>query len=161
LSNLLITSVRSVALSNQAMSGRTAYFAIRQFPLASHPHARLAANAAICAGMQHQFPRMHRQLLESSQWLVDTNMVAVAVNAGVTDTAAFRVCLRDHTTDSVVEADLELGRRLQVTGTPTFFDSERRYTGMLPESALGDQARGNAALRFRGPTVAETQDTLM
>ena len=48
------------------------------------------------------------------------------------DAAAFDECIRTSRYQSTIQADIESGRRLGVTGTPTFFINGRMLVGAVP-----------------------------
>lgn len=108
----------------------------RHFPLSSHPAARGAALAAICAEEQRRFRAMHVRLLETSSWLSDTNWIREAEAVGIPDTARFRSCLNSPSSLSVLDADIAMGRLLSVTGTPTFVTRKGLFPGVHTEAEL-------------------------
>ncbi len=108
----------------------------RHFPLPSHPAARGAARAAICAGTQGRFSEMHDRLFETTDWQRDTNWTREAVGAGVRDIEEFHRCLGRPGTMARLAQDEALARKLGVTGTPTFFTPSGKEQGVLPEIKL-------------------------
>jgi protein-disulfide isomerase len=105
-------------------------------PLGSHPHARNAAAASLCAEQQGRFPEMHEQLLRSSQWLADGDVMREARIAGVKDTSSFAQCLASQATGSQIEAGLALAESLEVSGTPTFFTERSMHVGIITKAGL-------------------------
>ncbi len=102
-------------------------FAFRNFPLAeSHPHARLAAQAAEAAGAQAKFWEMHDRLFEHQEALEGEDLVGYAQLLGL-DTAKFARDLEVGTYTKRVRDDFRNGVRSGVNGTPTFFVNGNRY----------------------------------
>ena len=100
----------------------------RHFPLDSiHPHARRAAEAAMCAADQGKFWEFHRVLFEESPKLEPEKLGAYAQRVGL-DRAAFDACLAEQRHAATVEADIEAGRAAGVAGTPAFYVNGRPVT---------------------------------
>ena len=108
------------ALEEQYIRPGKILFAIRHFPLRSiHPFAAKSAEAAECAGDHGKFWEMHDAMFANPKLLDEPNLRAQAARLGL-DGAAFSTCLAGARSKDV-EADEVSGRRLGVTGTPTFF----------------------------------------
>lgn len=108
------------------------------FPLASHPHAFLAARAARCAGDQDRYFEYHDAVFRTQrEWsrLRDAagHFVDLAEETGL-DEGAFRGCLESDLHADVVTANLRLGQLLGVGGTPTIFV---HHGGSGPAQRLG------------------------
>jgi protein-disulfide isomerase len=103
----------------------------RHFPLdAIHPQARLAAEAAECAGTKGRFWEYHDHLFAQSDLsLPRLKELAKGLNL---DVAAFEQCLNDEAVKARVAQDVEAGTRAGVTGTPTFFINGRPLVGAQP-----------------------------
>jgi len=102
-----------------------ASFVYYDFPLPSFPHSFLAARAARCAGDQDDYWGYHDQLFRAQQqWSGQSDpfstFVGYAESLGL-DRSEFRTCLGGDRHAEVVTANMELGRRLGVTGTPGIF----------------------------------------
>lgn len=91
----------------------------RHFPLPYHRFARPSAVAAECAGRQGKFPEMYAQLYQQQDSLGLLPYDTLAARSGVSDLQAFALCQRDPNVAEVVEDDFELGRRIDVSSTPT------------------------------------------
>src|SRR5262249_54400183 len=63
------------------------------------------------------------------------DLKATAKKLGL-DTAKFDLCLDRGQYDDAINRDVGLGRRLNVTGTPTFFIDGRPLEGAQPEAML-------------------------
>jgi protein-disulfide isomerase len=101
----------------------------RNFPLAeSHPHARLAAQAAEAAAAQGRFWEMHDMLFEHQDALEAEDLVGYAKSIGI-DAAQFARDLEAGTYAKRVRDDFRNGVRSGVNGTPSFFVNGSRYDG--------------------------------
>jgi protein-disulfide isomerase len=111
-------------------------YVFKDFPLNSiHPQAAEAAQAARCAGDQDAFVAMHdllfqRQMQWSGQSPTDI-FVGFAENLDL-DPVAFEDCLTSGKYEDAVEADLNQGLQLGVTGTPAFFINGYAVSGAQP-----------------------------
>jgi protein-disulfide isomerase len=109
--------------------GKQLRFAFRHFPLAeSHPHARLAAQAAEGAGAQGQFWEMHDMLFEHQDALEVEDILGYSRSLGL-DVAQLGRDLEAGTYAKRVRDDFRSGVRSGVNGTPTFFINGVRYDG--------------------------------
>ncbi len=96
-------------------------YAFRDFPIQSlHPRAFTAHVAARCAGDQGQYWAMHDRIFTNPRAVAPEQLAGHAEALGL-DAAAFRACLADEKYAEQVRADMAAGRRLGVSGTPTFF----------------------------------------
>jgi len=113
----------------------------RDFPLDNaHPHARLAARAAQCAGEQGKFWEMHDTLLwRQREWanLRDprSKFEDYGREVGV-DRGAFRDCIGSTKYDARIQASLEEGRARGVDGTPTLFVSGRKVGAVTADELV-------------------------
>lgn len=101
------------------------------FPLSFHQHAMQAASAARCAGEQDKFWQYHDALFADQSKLAPADLKATAKKLGL-DTAKFDACLDKGTYDAAIQQDVAEGRKLNVTGTPTFFIDGRQLVGAQP-----------------------------
>ena len=107
------------SLDAEYVSTGKVLIAFRHFPLRSmHPLAAKAAEIALCAGAQGRFWEMHDRLFAEKQ-LDEASLRGVATGLGV-DNTAFGDCLAGQKS-ATVSADEASGKKLGVTGTPTFF----------------------------------------
>lgn len=117
------------------------YYVIRDFPLTSiHPQAVQAAEAARCAGDQGAFFAMYDRLFaQQRNWSGRADAAALfveyAIDLGL-NTTAFMTCLESQKYQTAVFADLELGSRLGVNGTPAFFINGYSLSGAQPYSTF-------------------------
>lgn len=109
----------------------------RDFPLEElHPSAHSAAQAARCANDQGQFWTYHDLLFSGgagarNQMVSEESLLNHAQNLNL-DMELFRGCMDSEKHASAVDRDIEEGRRLGVTGTPTFYINGRPLVGARP-----------------------------
>ncbi len=119
----------SHAVSAVASSGR-AKIAIRHFPLSDlHPNAYAAAAAAVCATAQGSFAEIHALLLADDAWIENPDWSALARRASVRDIGDFEQCMQQPETNERIEEDIQMGRTLQVAGTPAFVARSGIFVG--------------------------------
>ncbi len=106
--------------------------AYRDFPIAAlHPKAHKAAEAARCAGDQGKFWEYHDRLFESQAQATPADFKRFAEQLKL-DSNRFSACLDSEKHAAAVQADVQEGTRLGITGTPTFFINGRLVVGALP-----------------------------
>ena len=99
-------------------------FVYYDFPLISiHPNAFLAARAARCSAEQDSYWEYHETLFRNqTRWAAATMPASAfedyAEEVGI-DTGPFAACLNSEKYADVVTANMELGVRMGVNGTPT------------------------------------------
>ncbi|MEA3459347.1 MAG: thioredoxin domain-containing protein [Chloroflexota bacterium] len=110
-----------------------------QHPLESiHPQAPQAAEAALCAAKQgaEAFWAMHERLFETAKdWSGQEDLTErfreYAIELGL-DADAFVACLESGETAAQVQAELERGEALGVSGVPAFFINDWFISGAQP-----------------------------
>ncbi len=107
----------------------------KQFPLAMHARAEPAARAAVAAHAQGKFWEMHDLLFADRKKLGDADIVAHAREIGL-DVAKFEKDYADPATAAKVAAEMNEGRVLEVSSTPTFFVNGRKVQGAKDEEAI-------------------------
>lgn len=107
----------------------------RHYPLPSHPNARPAAEAALCAEAQDKFWEYHDRLFASSAKLSVPDLKQHAADLGL-DTAAFDTCLDSGQYRTELERDIAAGNVAGVSGTPAFFINGRPLSGAQPFEAF-------------------------
>ncbi len=95
------------------------------FPTTPLPHSFLAARAVRCAGDQDRYFEYHDEVFRTlREWSAPRSPVGhfndLAAQVGL-DGQAFEMCLESDRHADVVTANLTLGLKLGVTGTPTIF----------------------------------------
>jgi protein-disulfide isomerase len=99
----------------------------RHFPLSFHKQAHLASQAALAANAQGKFWEYHDKLFADQKQLERPGLEASAKAVGL-DLAAFKKALDDGAFKAAVDADMELGGKVNITGTPTMFLNGKRLT---------------------------------
>jgi protein-disulfide isomerase len=92
----------------------------KQFPLPMHKDAAYGAEASLAAGAQGKFWEMHDLLFANPKAMSPADIEGYAKQIGL-DLAKFQADMAAHTYKAKVDADLELGKRFGVRGTPSFF----------------------------------------
>ncbi len=112
-----------------------ARFVFQQFPLPSHNWASKAAAYADCTGRANNdafwkfVSATYNAQSEITEANADEKLTALATSAGVkgSDIAA---CAAKPDTKSRIDASVNLGRQVQVTGTPALFINGRRIANV-------------------------------
>lgn len=107
---------------------------LRQFPLAMHPHAKLAAAISLEAyaqGGDELFWRVHDRLFALDEEMSRELLLHLAEQVGV-DRARLEEALVEGRHDDAIAADIALAEAVGVSGTPTFFVNGRPLAGALP-----------------------------
>jgi protein-disulfide isomerase len=100
----------------------------KQFPLPMHAQAEPAARAALAAHLQGKFWEVHDKLFLNQQALSDDDLESYARGAGL-DVARWRQDFGSDALRQHVREELELGRKLDVRSTPTFYVNGRFFKG--------------------------------
>ena len=112
-------------------------FVFRHFPtVRPHPHSLRAAEAAEAAAAQGKFWEMHDQLFTHQQALEDRDLSRYAKHIGL-DVDRFARDMSENTFLKQIEADYNRSVFDEhVTGTPTFYINDVRYTGATEIESL-------------------------
>lgn len=95
-------------------------FVFRHFPLAEHPHAELAAEAAEAAAAQDRFWPMHHLLFTHWQHLALDGLTQCAEMAGL-EMRQFGAAMADRSFRPRVQEQRRSGERIGLHGSPSFF----------------------------------------
>ena len=107
----------------------------KQFPLEMHPHALVAAEAALAANDQGKFWEMHDALFANARHLSQESIYALAKGLGL-DMMRFTRDLESGRFRKTVAADVMEGDKLGVYGTPSLFIDGKPYHGPVMMSIL-------------------------
>ncbi len=107
----------------------------KQTPSPSHPMARPAAEASVCAGKQGKFWEMHDWLFTHQKELGRETIDKQAAELGL-DMEAYTKCVEAHEPAIQINDTIRESQFLGATGTPTFFVNGRRLAGAQPLAAF-------------------------
>lgn len=123
------TNLKSRFLRRELEAGQVR-FEFADFPLPFHRNARAAAIAARCAGQAGAFWAYHDGLYaQQGIWAHSPEPRRDFLNLALklkVPKAAFLTCLDSPVQKAAIEASLQRGKALQMTGTPTFSVNGRR-----------------------------------
>ncbi len=105
----------------------------KNFPLRFHKHAMPAAKACMAAHLQGKFWEMEKLVFENQRKLDDKDLRKYAAKVGL-NMQRFDKDFKGEEVAKRVEADLQEGRRVQVTGTPTLFLNGKRVRNRSVEA---------------------------
>lgn len=106
-------------IKNQVETGNLR-IVMREMPIARlHPRAPAAAQAALCAGKQDQYLPMHDLLFAQRKNHTDEDLQEMGRTLGL-DTGAFEACLDDPEVAATIQAEIQEGRSMNISGTPAF-----------------------------------------
>jgi protein-disulfide isomerase len=97
----------------------------KNFPLSFHPQSRPAAAAALAAGKQGKFFEFRYKVAPHYRDLKDSLYLAVAKELGLNMDQFKKDMALTPEVSKVLDADIELGRKVGVEGTPTIFVNGR------------------------------------
>jgi protein-disulfide isomerase len=110
---------------------------LRNHPLPMHPHAKLAAKAALAADAQGRLGPFSALLFENQSALDRDALFSYAARAGL-DRARFARDLDAPETERRLAEDEALASKLDVRGTPTSFVDGRRVVGAQSDATFED-----------------------
>ncbi len=125
----------------------------KDFPLPMHHSSEKAAEAARCAGEQGKFWEYHDVLFYSRQ--LDVDELKEHARVLNLDGAKFDECLDSGNEAAAVKKDLEEGKDLGLTGTPSFFVNGHFFSGVIDYGTLKDMV--NQQLNLAAATHASAQ----
>jgi protein-disulfide isomerase len=102
----------------------------KQFPLDSHPQARIAAQAALAAHQQGKFWELHDVMFANRNSLSREAIIGWARKTGI-DMKRFNADLDSEPIKKAVAKDIEDGENAGVAATPTVFVDGQHYNGNL------------------------------
>ena len=111
-------------------------YVFRHLPLVDvHPHAELAARAAVAAQAQGRFWEMHDALYANGGHFSDSDLRGLADRIGL-DTERFGADLATAVPATRVARDADAARTAGITATPAFFVNGRMIDGAQPFDAF-------------------------
>ncbi len=103
----------------------TVKIVFKHFPLGFHKQAQAAAQAAIAAHNQGKFWQYHDKLYENHKTLNPQSYETFATELGL-DLAAFNRDRKAPQTRQQMVADMQIGKKAGVSGTPAIFINGHR-----------------------------------
>ena len=102
-------------------------------PLPMHPNAPLASSASLAAGAQGKFWEMHDLIFENQRRQTREDIESFAEQLGL-DMDQFRDALDSGRFSDQIDREMAEGRRLGVTGTPSWLVNGELVVGAVPFS---------------------------
>lgn len=100
----------------------------KQFPLDTHPHALMAAEASLAAKDQGKFWEMYEILFKNFRHLSHDNILVFAKEIGL-DMDKFQADMASGKYKAIIEKDMKDGDAAGVYGTPAFYINGKQYNG--------------------------------
>jgi len=97
-------------------------------PNGGHTMACNSARHAICAGEQGKFWEMHDMIFDNQESLSVALLGDLVGKVGL-DQAKFEACLKDSSTESTLQKDIQWGDLIQLESTPTLIVNGRKLVG--------------------------------
>jgi len=126
---LFTENTETLIIQNLVATGKTRYV-FHNYPFLDDRQGKggesdQAANASMCANEQGKFWEMHSILYanwdgENRGAFSDRRLQAMAESIGL-DMSAFNACFSANKYEADIQADLDLGKEMGVSGTPTVF----------------------------------------
>ncbi len=107
----------------------------KQHPLAMHPNAMSAAEAAMAANAQGKFAAMNDKLMANSTALSRDKYLQIATEIGL-DVKKFTNDIDTHVYKASIEAQVAEAMKVGATGTPASFVNGRYLSGAQPYEAF-------------------------
>lgn len=107
----------------------------KQFPLSTHPHAQMAAEASLAAKDQGKFWEMYEALFQNFRRLSPDRIRMLAKDSGL-NMDKFQADLASGKYRAVIEKDLKDGDAAGVYGTPSFYINGKQYNGEISLTSL-------------------------
>jgi protein-disulfide isomerase len=131
----------------------------RQFPLPSHREAHFAAGVALAAHAQGQFASMHRWLYDNAKAIDHRRVAEHAASYGLDPQRLLDEADGDALATRI-DGELEVGRRFEVTGTPSYFINGRPGSGAQPIEELERIIREEIDLAERLLAAGSTREQI-
>jgi glutaredoxin len=116
-------------------------YVIKHFPLPSHPFAYQGAMAALAAEKQGKFWEFHSRLLENHDQMSEQKILEIAGELGL-NMDQFNKDRKLASSRQLIQEDMENGKKIGVTGTPSAFINGKRIRnrdlGKLPQLIISE-----------------------
>lgn len=115
----------------RALHGEQLRFVFKHFPLPGHPLGALASRASFAAARANKFWEFHDAVFALGGRYDADDLLEIADRLGI-PRDELELAMTTDVHDQKIEADIELGMRLRVSGTPAYFINGRPIVGALP-----------------------------
>jgi protein-disulfide isomerase len=136
----------------------------RDFPLSFHQNAMPAAIVARVAKEQNKFWEMHKKLFENQKALDRASLERYAQELKL-DMAKVKAALDQKKYEPEINADMAMGQKIGVQGTPAFFINGTFLSGAQPfesfKSRIDEELRKAEELVKKGTPKAKVYDEIM
>ncbi|HEY0714239.1 MAG TPA: thioredoxin domain-containing protein, partial [Polyangia bacterium] len=136
----------------------------RDFPLDFHEHAMPAAIVARVAGEQGKFWQMHKKLFENQTALDRSSLEKYAAELGLNPNKV-KAALDSKKYEAEIKADMAMGQKIGVRGTPASFVNGVFLSGARPfemfKEAIDKELAKAEALVAKGVPKAKVYDEIM
>lgn len=111
--------------------GESVRFVWKHQPLPFHPNAMPAAEASEAAREQGKFWEMHDLMFNNQQVMSPAKYEEWATQLGL-DMDKFKASIEQHKNANRIQDDMDEGKGMGASGTPTFFINGRKIVGAVP-----------------------------
>jgi protein-disulfide isomerase len=113
--------------------GKKVRVAFKNYPLPFHSHAKVAAQAGLCANEQSpkMFWKMHDAMFADQAKLMESGLLDSAKKIGLNE-KKFSECLKSGKFTAQIDAEIKEGQDIGVKSTPTFFVNGMLVNGAQP-----------------------------
>jgi protein-disulfide isomerase len=136
----------------------------RDFPLSFHQDAVPAATVARVAAEKGKFWEMHAKLFANQQALDRASLERYAQELGL-DVGKVKQALDSRKYEAAINADMAMGQKAGVSGTPASFVNGRKVSGAVPfeswKPIIDEELRKAEALVANGTPKAKVYDEIM
>jgi protein-disulfide isomerase len=133
-------TIQFPAVREQLIATGLVRWRYRDFPLEMHPNSRVASHAAACASEQGKFWELHERIYQGQgEWSPMRNAVGrlseYAQQVGL-DVPKYDECMKSAKYAGRIQASLDEGVKIGVTGTPNFVIGGRLYPSAMPSDSI-------------------------
>ena len=121
-----VCRVMAPVLKKSLADEKDVRFIFKNFPLAMHENAEIAARASAAAQVQGKFWEMYEMLFSVEPPLTESKIKTMAETIGL-DIAQFKKDLRSEAVADAVARDRKQGEAVNLSGTPTIYINGRRF----------------------------------
>ena len=116
----------------QERYGNQIRFVFKHFPLPGHARGALASRVSYAAAKAGKFWEFHDAVFDLGPGFSADDLLEIGDALGIPP-STMQAAMTDQSHDAQIDADIQLGMRLGVTGTPAYFINGRPIVGAHPE----------------------------